>query len=212
MEEKIGKVILDTTCYPGKDLYSDGAIEDEMLAISRDFAPEEFNRVISERKSWPILYHFSHIRENILSWIPFTGEEKVLEIGSGCGAVTGALCERAKEVTCIELSMKRSKINAYRHQDQDNLMILVGNFQEIEKNLTEKYDYITLIGVFAIPEMGRFYRHVLIEGGFPHHGAVAFGHHGKALFEVFKYIGVPVEEIGYNQPAGVRYPTENPWR
>ena len=58
MEEKIGKVILDTTCYPGKDLYSDGAIEDEMLAISRDFAPEEFNRVISERKSWPILYHF----------------------------------------------------------------------------------------------------------------------------------------------------------
>jgi len=48
MEEKIGKVILDTTCYPGKDLYSDGAIEDEMLAISRDFAPEEFNRVISE--------------------------------------------------------------------------------------------------------------------------------------------------------------------
>jgi len=68
------------------------------------------------------------------------------------------------------------------------------------------------IGVFAIPEMGRFYRHVLIEGGFPHHGAVAFGHHGKALFEVFKYIGVPVEEIGYNQPAGVRYPTENPWK
>ena len=68
------------------------------------------------------------------------------------------------------------------------------------------------IGVFAIPEMGRFYRHVLIEGGYPHHGAVAFGHHGKALFEVFKYIGVPVDEIGYNQPAGVRYPTENPWR
>ena len=67
------------------------------------------------------------------------------------------------------------------------------------------------IGVFAIPEMGRFYRHVLVEKGYPHHGAVAFGHFGKELFEVFKYIGVPVDEIGYNQPAGVRYPTENPW-
>ena len=67
------------------------------------------------------------------------------------------------------------------------------------------------IGIFAIPEMGRFYRHVLIEKNYPHHGAVAFGHFGKQLFEVFKYIGVPVEEIGYNQPAGVRYPTENPW-
>ena len=67
------------------------------------------------------------------------------------------------------------------------------------------------IGIFAIPEMGRFYRHVLIEKNFPHHGAVAFGHYGKALYEVFKYIGVPVDEIGYNQPKGVRYLTENPW-
>ncbi|MDO4521974.1 MAG: L-fucose/L-arabinose isomerase family protein [Eubacteriales bacterium] len=67
------------------------------------------------------------------------------------------------------------------------------------------------IGIFAIPEMGRFYRHVLVEGNYPHHGAVAFGHYGKALYEVFKYIGVDVNEIGYNQPAGVRYPTENPF-
>lgn len=67
------------------------------------------------------------------------------------------------------------------------------------------------IGIFAIPEMGRFYRHVLIEGNYPHHGAVAFGHFGKALYEIFKYIGVPVEEIGFNQPKGMRYPTENPF-
>ena len=67
------------------------------------------------------------------------------------------------------------------------------------------------VGIFAIPEMGRFYRHVLIEGGYPHHGAVAFGHYGKELYEVFKYIGVPVEEIGYNQPSGERYKTENPF-
>ena len=67
------------------------------------------------------------------------------------------------------------------------------------------------IGVFAIPEMGRFYRHVLIEKNYPHHGAVAFGHYGKELFEVFKYIGVDVSEIGYNQPAGLPYPTENPF-
>ena len=67
------------------------------------------------------------------------------------------------------------------------------------------------IGIFAIPEMGRFYRHVLIEGGFPHHGAVAFGHVGKTLFEVFKYLGVEPDAIGYNQPKNMRYPTENPF-
>ncbi len=67
------------------------------------------------------------------------------------------------------------------------------------------------IGVFAIPEMGRFYRHVLIEKNYPHHGAVAFGHFGKALYEVFKYVGVPVEEIEYNHPKHERYSTENPF-
>ena len=65
------------------------------------------------------------------------------------------------------------------------------------------------IGVFAIHEMGRFYRHVLIQKRYPHHGAVAFGHYGKALFEVFKFLGV--QDIAYNQPKTLPYPTENPW-
>ena len=65
------------------------------------------------------------------------------------------------------------------------------------------------IGVFAIPEMGRFYRHVLLEKRYPHHGAVAFGHHGKALFETFRLLGIG--DIAYNRPASLPYPTENPF-
>ena len=65
------------------------------------------------------------------------------------------------------------------------------------------------IGVFAIPEMGRFYRHVLIQKRYPHHGAVAFAHCGKSMFEVFKYLGV--QDIAYNQPKSLPYPTENPF-
>lgn len=65
------------------------------------------------------------------------------------------------------------------------------------------------IGIFAIPEMGRFYRHVLIEKNYPHHGAVAFGHVGKALFSIFNYLGV--EDIAFNQPKDMLYPTENPF-
>lgn len=75
--------------------------------------------------------------------------------------------------------------------------------------LPVKADSFGSIGVFAIPEMGRFYRHVLIEKHFPHHGAVAFAHCGKSIFEVFKYLGI--EEIGYNHPKQLPYTTENPW-
>lgn len=65
------------------------------------------------------------------------------------------------------------------------------------------------IGIFAIPQMGRFYRHVLIEKHYPHHGAVAFGHVGKALYTVMNYLGV--EDIAFNHPAGMLYKTENPF-
>ncbi len=65
------------------------------------------------------------------------------------------------------------------------------------------------IGIFAINEMGRFYRHVLVQKRYPHHGAVAFAHCGEALYEVLKYFGVC--DIAYNQPKGVLYKTENPF-
>ena len=65
------------------------------------------------------------------------------------------------------------------------------------------------IGIFAIPEMGRFYRHVLIEKRYPHHGAVAFAHCGKALFEVFRFLGIA--DVAYNQPKSLPYAKENPF-
>ncbi len=65
------------------------------------------------------------------------------------------------------------------------------------------------IGAFAIPEMDRFYRYVLIAKRYPHHGAVAFGHWGKVLFEVFRYLGI--QDISYNQPKNLPYPGENPF-
>lgn len=152
MKEKIGNVTLDLQFYSGMDLYSDGPVEEELLEIAKNYKEEELNQVIAKRQSWPVLYHFSHIRQNIVEWLPIGKEDKVLEIGSGCGAITGALARKAKKVTCIELSKMRSSINAYRNQQYENVEILVGNFQDIEKNLEETYDYITLIGVFEYSE------------------------------------------------------------
>lgn len=144
--EYIGNVALDYEYYCGKDLYLDGS-EDELLEIVSNYGADEYNRIISEKNSWSILYHLSQIRGNIVEWLPITKEDSVLEIGAGCGAITGVLASKAKKVDCIELSKKRSLVNATRNSEYDNINIIVGNFQDIEKNITEKYDYITLIGV-----------------------------------------------------------------
>jgi SAM-dependent methyltransferase len=148
MVEKIGNVRLHLDDYPGQDLYSDGEIEDRMLQIAKEYRPEDFDQVVLRAQSWPIMYHFSSIRTNILSWYPFKSTDKVLEVGSGCGALTGAVAKRTQAVSCIELSKKRSLINAYRNRDRDNIDIFLGNFQDVEKKLPRDFDAITLIGVF----------------------------------------------------------------
>ena len=144
--EKVGNVKLNLTFYKGKDLYSDGLIEDELLEIVKNNPKEKYNEIIFEKSNWAVLYHLSEIRSHVIEWVPITKEDSVLEIGAGCGALTTILSEKSKKVTCIELSKKRSLINANRNKDKDNIEILVGNFQDIE--ISEKYDYITLIGVF----------------------------------------------------------------
>ncbi|MDO4284423.1 MAG: class I SAM-dependent methyltransferase, partial [Eubacteriales bacterium] len=146
--EKIGGVTLDFSRYPGQDYYCDGEVEEELLALVREHAPREFPALIEQRGDWESLYHLSPERGNIVRWLPFTGSEKVLEIGAGPGAVTSALCGRVRRVDCVELSARRSRINAYRNRERDNITIHVGNFADIEPALPADYDYILLIGVF----------------------------------------------------------------
>lgn len=156
LPEKIGNVVLDYQYYPGKDLYSDGAIEDEILTIVKNASRVEYPAIIEEKKSWPILYHLSPLRGNVIDWLPIKPEDKVLEIGSGCGAITERLARKAGKVTCVDLSARRSQINAYRNQEKDNIEIHVGNFADIEPSLPEDYDFACMIGVF---EYGQSYIH-----------------------------------------------------
>lgn len=152
--EQIGNVWLDLSKYPGEDFYCDGDVEDEILTITKNYSELEYQQMIEEKKSWPILYHLSAQRENIVEFLPISKADRVLEVGSGCGAITGALSEKAGSVTCVDLSKKRSMINAYRHSECENVTIHVGNFKDIEPDLPSDYDYICLIGVF---EYGQSY-------------------------------------------------------
>lgn len=133
---------LNLDYYSGENHYSDGDIEEEILKIARE------GRSLSElgKVEFPVLYHLSAVRENILNWYPFRKEGTCLEIGSGCGAISGLLCDRVKKVTSVELSKRRADINFARHQTKENLEIMVGNLNDMV--FPEKFDYIVLNGVF----------------------------------------------------------------
>lgn len=146
--EQIGNVKLDYSCYCGKDLYSDGQIEDELLEAVKNHSEDEYDAIIKEKHNWAFLYHLSKTRQNIIDWMDDDKELSVLEVGAGCGAITGKLADKFGSVTAIDLSKKRSLINAYRNKDKSNLQILVGNYTDISDKIEEKFDIITLIGVF----------------------------------------------------------------
>lgn len=139
----MNREVLNLKYYKGSDLYSDGAVEDQILEALE--AGKTAEQLLKDNSDWAVLYHLSDIRHNLLEWYDFKQEGTLLEIGSGCGALTGLFCEKVSQVTCIELSQKRSRINALRNHAYDNFEIMVGNFQDIE--ISQKYDYVTLIGV-----------------------------------------------------------------
>ena len=128
--------------YSGENFYSDGDIEKEILKIVKT----QGNYESMENVPFPVLYHLSRVRENILNWYPFQEDATCLEIGSGCGAISGLLCERMKKVVSVELSKQRADINMARHERVPNLEIWVGNLNDMV--FGEQFDYIVLNGVF----------------------------------------------------------------
>lgn len=142
MTEKINGFTIHLDYYSGQDLYCDGAVEKDILEICKGHRIEE---ALLERQEWPVLYHLSKARENLLEWYSFQQDGSLLEIGSGCGALTGLFCRKLKRVVGVELSRQRSLINAYKNGEDGQAEIYVGNFEDIK--IAEQFDYVTLIGV-----------------------------------------------------------------
>lgn len=150
--------------------------------------------------------------------------EKDLFMGFHCGNTTA--CKLQSHKMCNQRIMSRSlppeltkgtiegellpgKTTIYRLQSTSDTRLRAYIAQgEILPVKTKSYGSI---GVFAIKDMSRFYRHVLIEKNYPHHAAVLFDHGGKYLFEVFKYLGIPIGDIDYNKRRDYYYQTENPF-
>lgn len=131
--------------YKNEDLYSDGEVEDFIIKIIAENRPEDYSNAVYEQFNWPIYYHLSPLRKNILNWYKFKPDSSVLEIGCGMGAITNVLCDECKDVTAVELSRKRATATLLRCREKENLEIIVGNLNDIE--FEKKFDYITLIGV-----------------------------------------------------------------
>jgi SAM-dependent methyltransferase len=128
--------------------YSDGLTQETLLRKAVEecqdvsaSSVELAGRIID----WPTEYHFSRTRHNLIRFIKFTREDRVLELGAGCGAMTRYLGEQAGHVIAVEGSRRRAEIAAARCRDQDNVSICCDSISQLK--LDGRFDYVTLIGV-----------------------------------------------------------------
>lgn len=153
--ERIGKVLLKQIRIdpPEAPIYSDGAVEDELYHKFKCNPNYGLSGDNIKFPSWAHEYHLSPVRQNLLKWYSFNHRGSALEVGAGCGALTGLLCSRLKKVTALEYSYRRALVTAQRHSKHSNLEVIVGGLQDFE--CEERFDYIIVVGVLEYA--GRFH-------------------------------------------------------
>lgn len=130
-----------------KEQYNDGdEIENYIFSLfKRKTTEEEIENLLKKEHRWAIQYHLSKDRHNLLSSFKFVKNSSLLEIGAGCGALTGLFLNKGLNVTAVELSKRRADIISKRFSENKNLTVLSGNINN--KILEKKFDYVTLVGV-----------------------------------------------------------------
>jgi ubiquinone/menaquinone biosynthesis C-methylase UbiE len=153
---------LDVTTLPGytdPQSYSDGPIEDCLLDLFRQTDPQAVEAAIQDilhgSPSWPERVHLSPQRHHLLGWFPFEPHGRLLEVGAGCGALTGLFATRVAQVDALDTSAKRASILAHRHRAATNVRVLVGDIEHLPE--AASYDYVALIGVLEYA--GTYARH-----------------------------------------------------
>lgn len=145
--ERYGNV---TVFYEDEDPLKTGQPRPEDVKI-RELVETGYDCRRGTEDSWPVLYHLSHLRENLTEWLPVGAGDRVLEFGADTGQLTGGFIKKAGQIICLEESMSRSRILAKRHEGAENLTVYAGdpwkNLERLASGAEDGYDWIVAVGL-----------------------------------------------------------------
>ena len=154
LPKTVGNVSVEVMDNHPEEPYSDHEAEDILLDVfSGADSNQKRSEILANDPSWPLFYHLTPKRGNLLRWYEFSKNAQVLEVGAGCGAITEELVRNEIEVTALELTRKRALINANRNKKAKNLTMVVGNLDAYKPK--KKFDYVVCVGVLEYA--GTFY-------------------------------------------------------
>ena len=131
-----------------KFAYSDGDAQERylerVLSTATDLSSDSFELEAAIR-GWASEYHLTRKRAQLLKHFTFDPNQSVLEIGSGCGAITRFLGETFKTVVGVEGSRRRARIARLRTRGMDHVQIVCAPLQELR--FGKKFDIVVVVGV-----------------------------------------------------------------
>ncbi len=125
----------------------------ELYDIIRQHDSAEYEDIISQKASYPYLYHLSEIRTNLIDWIPMQSDMRILERNPECGALTGKLLEKAGTVVCVAEDKLHADIIRARHKSAEDALVILSEKEffaadDTEIQFREAYDIILIAGSF----------------------------------------------------------------
>ena len=150
----------------------DAEVLKELYESIKQNSKADYAGIIEQRASYPYLYHLSQIRENLVSFLPFDKDMRVLECNPECGALTGKLLAMAGSVTVLAESELQEKILRERFkepQEREKLdirrqlpehgrfdaILIAGHFYRWEKQLPALRELLAPGGKFYVADANR---------------------------------------------------------
>ena len=129
------QVYVDPTRTAAEFAYSDGAETEQYLArVFHEETDLATGATGLQRRiiDWPTEYHLSGARANLLRPYNLQPINNVLELGSGCGAITRYLGESGKSVDAVEGSAVRARLGRMRCRDLESVRIINANYNDLK--------------------------------------------------------------------------------
>lgn len=150
----------------------DAEVLKELYETIKQNSKADYAGIIEQRASYPYLYHLSQIRENLVSFLPFDKDMRVLECNPECGALTGKLLAMAGGVTALAESELQEKILRERFKEPQerekldirrqlpehgrfDVILIAGHFYRWEKQLPALRELLAPGGKFYVADANR---------------------------------------------------------
>lgn len=108
------------------------------------------SKYVYEKASFPILYHLSKHRKNIIDWYEFKKNSKILHLGAGTGIITQSLAETGNKIIAVDANEELIYINKKLNKNLKNISWHISDEYNFLNNCKETVDYVVLDGILEV--------------------------------------------------------------